>query len=440
MIEDLIGVLNRRIVLMDKKDQLTADIKKNIENVSKHLDAANSEEKKESDISAIATIVSEADKSAADKDKIKNHFDANFITRLLNSAEEELKAQKLFDALLEILSPTKTEDGSTTEAKSAAPVGNDEETQNQLKEFLTTIFGDLDKKSKDIISKENPQVGEIISSLEELVTNEDSNTEEIESALNQLTNEVTSNKEGIKPAISQAFRLDFEKNHELARQNEAAIKIQRAFRGRNETKKAKEELDELKAKKEETNLTKDGCIKRSIEEMEFLEFGRFELNRGTFKNLTSDSTEEITINKDQINKLFKPQPEGYGLEKHRLHNSSFRRITLDFKDVDADVLGEFLKNIDQANFFNCKIKNLDLTKVSPELLTGLKEAKFGGEKMEFEACNFGHSFKFKAENLNKGGEELPKGIDEKNNVSPNSSVRAKSSAKVSPTTRSRSFS
>ena len=81
---------------------------------------------------------------------------------------------------------------------------------------------------------------------------------------------------------------------------------------------------------------------------------------------------------------------------------------MDFKDVDKAVLEKFLKNIDQASFSNCKIKNLDLTNVSSESLEGLETAKFSGEKMEFENCKF-DPFKFKRESF---GEKPPDGIHE----------------------------
>lgn len=335
---------------------------------------------------------------------------------------------------------------------------HEENSFKEIKELINSLLNSLisyEKKNKYLLLKEEdleniPTYIDLFTKLKTTESNQDNGgTVDDAGLLPDVEKNLVQQIQDNKAIINEAIKLAVTITHENAIQNLAATKIQKLHRKKAKIAEVvevekkevveveKKEAEEIVETEEEIEKKKKEKIisgfEEAVAEVDQVKFSRFELNRRFFAD--KEDKEEIIINSENLNKIFFPKEDGgYGLNKQKLCNSSFRGITLDFENVDPEVLGVFLENIDQANFFNCKIKNLDLTAIDEKYLKGLETAKFGGEKMEFESCNFGE-FKFDRKNL----AEVVTGVNDEN-ITPDSSIKPRDMIPLRGLSRSNSSS
>ena len=182
----------------------------------------------------------------------------------------------------------------------------------------------------------------------------------------------------------------------------------------------------LQAQKEAAKNAIKEDLRHAIALVKIGSLTRLDLSPKTFNKEGSTVLQAVTtLGKAEINQLADLARQ----ERTKLNNSKFKDLTFDFDGADINDVKIFLKNIHNATFSNCTIKNLNLDKIfseSPhtkekeEILRAFSTVKF--KDCKFEGYKPTAGFLFKAENITNDANR-PSGLKEEE-ISPCASPKA----------------
>lgn len=277
-----------------------------------------------------------------------------------------------------------------------------------LKTKFETIGNELSEKELKFsdLESENPETKKEATKLKFA-------TSYLEESLEKFQNPTINIENQAAVQIQRVFRGHLvRKEIEAKKNNLAATEIQRVFRGFIGRAKAQEKRNiPSESNTSETDSKSDLDLAKVIKDtLHFYSTAtpRLDISRGDF---TKDKNEEIVFGAAEIKDLISLTSN----KPELLLDSRFGGITFDFKDVAKEDLEGFFTKSHQASFRGCKIKNLDLGQFrgsarSEEISKSLASQKFSN--CSFENIKHDTSEKFRFDS-GKFDEASKKDINEK---------------------------